>query len=616
VTNSDNDSQRPPTFPSVGGTPSNPSVPPNQAPFTPAHDEPVVQAPVASTPVTTSSAGSGSGRLRWLVAGVATVLVVVLLVGAFALFGARTATPSLVAQYAPANAAAYLEVRYDLPGDQAANLAAFMSHFPGFADAAAFKQKVDETLSNALQRTGSGLDWKTDIEPWFGGQIGLFTNSVAPAAGTPPSFTAVFSVKDRAKLDEVVNAHVAASGFTQEDYNGQVIWSGTAGDSDKRVSLAVTDEAFVVSTRSEDLKSALDTKAGTATGLADDAFFTSQLSAMHADRLALVYYDYGTLLESMPVPSPGAADLSGLPPDCLNGFTSAANTKLLGEVRAEDDHLSFNVRSTYPSGEGLPPAPSNKSTDLAESMPASTVAYLEMRQVGANVKFLVQQLLKCMDTSQSEGFDPSQLQALIGTAPEDYFDFLVDAGLGVTSASDKFGVGLVATVDDENVARTRVERLLSALRLAGGMGGAGITVEEQQHGDTTITAVTIAGDSVAEPGQPAPPPIKLSVAVSNGRLYLGLDDFVATALDQEPATSLATDARLQSALAEVGNENSGLAYLDIGGLRGYVESAMPADERAHYDAEVKPFIAPLDSFVVVTRNDNGTNAGNGFLYVE
>ena len=43
---------------------------------------------------------------------------------------------------------------------------------------------------------------------------------------------------------------------------------------------------------------------------------------------------------------------------------------------------------------------------------------------------------------------------------------------------------------------------------------------------------------------------------------------------------------------------------------------MPADERAHYDAEVKPFLAPLDPFVVVTHNDNGTNVGNGYLYVE
>ncbi|HET6462222.1 MAG TPA: hypothetical protein VFH33_00350, partial [Candidatus Krumholzibacteria bacterium] len=55
-----------------------------------------------------------------------------------------------------------------------------------------------------------------------------------------------------------------------------------------------------------------------------------------------------------------------------------------------------------------------------------------------------------------------------------------------------------------------------------------------------------AGDSGAVPGAPATPPVKLSVAVSNGHLYLGTDDFVATALDQDPVTSLASNARLQS----------------------------------------------------------------------
>ncbi len=232
-------------------------------------------------------------------AGAATVLVVVLLIGAFALFGARPATPSLVAQYVPANAAAYLEVRYDLPGDQAANLAAFMSHFPGFADPAAFKQKVDETLSNALQQNGQ----RPRLEPRRRAVVRRSDRpfnraAVAPTAGTPPSFTAVFSVKDRAKLDEVVTAHVTGSEFTQEDYKGQAIWSGNAGDTDKRVSFVVTDEAFVVGTRSEDVKAALDAKSGEITGLADDAFFTAQLGSMHADRLALVYYDYGSILES------------------------------------------------------------------------------------------------------------------------------------------------------------------------------------------------------------------------------------------------------------------------------------------------------------------------------
>ena len=78
------------------------------------------------------------GRL----AAIATIVVIALLGGMVAVLGARPATPSLVAQYAPADAAAYVEIRYDLPGDQADKLAEFMSHFPGFADQAAFRAEA------------------------------------------------------------------------------------------------------------------------------------------------------------------------------------------------------------------------------------------------------------------------------------------------------------------------------------------------------------------------------------------------------------------------------------------------------------------------------------------
>ena len=87
-------------------------------------------------------------------------------------------------------------------------------------------------------------------------------------------------MKDRAKLDEVVTAHVTGSDFTQEDYKGQAIWSGNVGDTDKRVSYVMTDDAFVVGTRSEDVKAALDAKSGEIAGLADNCLHgTAQLNA-------------------------------------------------------------------------------------------------------------------------------------------------------------------------------------------------------------------------------------------------------------------------------------------------------------------------------------------------
>src|SRR5207247_952257 len=132
--------------------------------------------------------------LRWLVAAVATVLVVVLVAGAFFLAGPRVGTPSVVAHFAPANTADYVEVRLDLPGDQHDRLASFLSHFPGFADQASLQQKLDDTLSQALKSHDSGLDWQTDVAPWFGGQVAFF------GAGAGPSFTAALSVKDRTSL--------------------------------------------------------------------------------------------------------------------------------------------------------------------------------------------------------------------------------------------------------------------------------------------------------------------------------------------------------------------------------------------------------------------------------
>ena len=85
----------------------------------------------------------------------------------------------------------------------------------------------------------------------------------------------------------------------QETYKGNVIWSGTAAGSDKPVHFAVTDDAFVLSARNDDLKAALDTNAGEVNGLADDSFFTTQLGALHSDRLALVYFDHAALMDSM-----------------------------------------------------------------------------------------------------------------------------------------------------------------------------------------------------------------------------------------------------------------------------------------------------------------------------
>jgi hypothetical protein len=623
-------SDEPPAFPSVGGPNDSSGRADSAPPFTRSYGPPPAAgwsppgtasgyAPGGPSPVVPVSATGPAyavdrnGRWRWVAAGLATVLVLAAVAGVFVFFGSRqAAAPSLVAQYVPANPTAYIEVRLDLPGDQRDRLSSFMSRFPGFADPAAFQQKIDETLASTFRSSGTGIDWEADVKPWFGGMIGVYMTSLDAASREDLAGGLVFSVKDSALVRDLVAARAGGTAASQEEYKGATIWVDMPTPDGEHLSAGVTGDALVVSPKLDDVKAALDAHAGDTQGLADDSYFTGQLSELSADHLGLFYYDYGSLVEAMPTPMPIPSGMPGVMlPECMGELTSAADIRLVGEIRAEDDHMSLRARAEAPRVEGFPQF-ENKTSTLPATMPASTVAYLEYRGIGQTIKYYITKFMECLPAEQGGQFDPRQIRQMLGTDPEDYLDFLDDVAVGVTLNDGKFGGGVVATVNDENVARARVERLLSALRLAAGMSGSGgITIEEQQHGDATITVINL-GDEIGQ-GEDVPP---VSVTVARGRLYVGLGDFVTNSLDQAEADSLAAAPRLQAALNAAGHENAALAYVDIAALRGAVEAMAPNADRTKYETEIKPFVEPLKQFVLVGRNDDGIYESNMFLYVE
>ena len=565
----------------------------------------VTDAPVAMTPTAASSSMTMNSRWRWAVVGVATVLVVGLLGAVFVLAGPRSGTPSTVARYAPADTAVYMEARLDLPGDQGQQLASFMSHFPGFADQGAFQAKVLETLNSLTRMSGSGLDWQTDIDPWFGGQVGLFMATVAPTVGTPTSMTMAFSVKQgqQAVLDAWLTP-LLGTDWQQSTYEGQTIWTGAFPDSPSRLSLASNDEALVVSLRVEDLQEALDVRADREPGMADDQFFLQQLAKLHDDRLGAFYVNYGQMLQALP------SGASMLPPGCFDDVISqAGDLKFIGEARAQNDHLVFTERVQVPTIAGVSAAPNYRPADIAARAPQDAVLFYELPQLGASVRVLVKELLDCAGAGGGT-LDPGSFQTLLGTAPEDFFDFVVDAALIVTNNDGLYGGGIVATVDDETVARVRVERLLTAVRALAQLGGA-VTIEERQHGQATITVIRASGLPAEVPFQ------SLALTVTGGHLVMGLDDFVTRVIDQTAADSLAATPRFKAALAAAGGANSYAAmFLDIGAIRASLEGLIPPDSRAQYDSEIKPFVEPIDYLMVVGDSDNGIGVSHMFLYVK
>jgi hypothetical protein len=603
--------REPPVFNRVGDERSDNSSSTSGAPlFTSVDDrsslaaDTVVTAPVARP--------TSRGRLRWAVAGLATILVFVLVGGVLVLAQPRAGSPSVVEYYVPADTAAYFDMRLDLPGDQQDNLAAFMSHFPGFADPAAFQQKLDEMLDQVLQRVDSGLEWQRDVEPWFGGQIGVYGQTLTPTEGTPPSMVAALTVKDRAALEAFLSGRLADHEVDTVDHQGSQIRSFTNDPSGDRVSYAVTNELLLVSPRLEDIQTALDVKAGIKPALAQDQFYLQQLGALHSDRLGTAYYDMGRVMDSMQAAA-GESPVEMFGTECLADLQASSRARYVAEVRAEDDHLEITTRAQPPTGDNVPPLPQNKATALAASMPGDALAYAEFRQVGANARAMIAAFLQCLDEAPQgeQPFDPRMIEQFLGVAPEDYLDFVDDAAVAITFENDRPGGGLVATVDDEAVASQRVDRLVTSVRAFVAFGDDdSLTVEEIDHNGATVTIFTVASTA------PDAPPMSVAVSVANGRLYIGLEDFVTSALDRQQADSLAASASFQSAIAAGGAENAGVMFVDVARARAALESTMDESARDEYETEAKPFLEPLTTVSVVNRSENGIAVAHIFVHVE
>jgi hypothetical protein len=544
-------------------------------------------------------------RSRWAVVGVATVLVAGVLGAAFVLGQPRAGTPSTVARYAPSDTVVLVELRQDLPGDQHNLLAQFMSHFPGFADQAAFDTKVDETLESLFAQGDGAVSWQRDIKPWFGGELGFFSSSANPDSGTPPSITVALTIKAGQKATmEAWLTPLLGSGWQQVTYEDQTLWSGQFPDSSERVSLTWSDEALVVSTRIEDLQKALDARADRSPGLADDQYFLQQLAPLHADRLGTFYFDGRALVEQMREQVGGALDLPGMDDAMANSMA----IRILGEIRAESDHLALTTRTERPANSSLPPLPGNRSTNLAELAPNDALFYAEVRDFGRSIGWYVEQSLLPLASAQGAPVDLSAIQQLLGVPPQDYFDFVVDASVSVSGLAAAPVFGLVATVDDEAIALARVNKLVTLLRSFMQFGG-DVTITDEQHGAARLTLITLRGlDGASE--------TSAAVSVTGGRLVLGTHDFVIGTLDRTRDLSLAARPEYQAALAAGGLSNAGVVFVDVAAAIGAYESIPSAEPRADYELNQKPFLEPLSHLVMISTTDGGQLVQHLFLYVK
>ena len=547
---------------------------------------------------------------RATTARVAVVLVTTLallsLVGGFALANLPRTEANVLAAYAAADTTAYVELRLDLPGDQRERVAQLVGQFPGFDDAATIEGRIGEAFDELADKADADFRWSRDVEPWFGGQLALMvTIDSDEAQPDEPPFVIGISVKDAAAARELIVGRLTGENVTFDEYRGATVWHRPAGD--RKGALALTNDALLLGRSVDEVHAALDVAAGERPALPDNAAYAEPVAALHEDRLATVYVDGAALADLY-------ADRSSLLTLSLQQPYDMFSGVLVAELRAEGDHLALTARSRPAAGS--PPLPANRTTSLAQRMPVDSVAYLEVRAAGESLeRAIAAYLAQLADEDPDDGGMLPQLETLLGTPPDEFLDFLDDAAVAVTADDDSFSGGLVATLKDEQVARERLQRLVGVIRTWAAFETAPLTVSEEQYGGETLVVIKPTVRSGSMPGLGSVLPA-LSFTFTDGLLVLGMDDFVRGVLDADPAAGLASNEGYRAALAAAGADNAGVGYVDLAVLRGHLEGMIGRRDRAAYDRDLQPYLAPFDRLMVVTVVEGGELVSRTLVYVE
>jgi hypothetical protein len=584
--------ETPPPAPPAISTPDDIAIPPADAP-PPAGTEPVV-----------ATGSPGSNRVRWAIGIGVAALAVVIAIGAFILLGSRPAPEAL--KYIPADAALVAEIRMDLPGDQLQKLGTLLAHFPGFADQSTLPDKIDESLSRLLQQESPvGLDYRTDIKPWLSGPafVAVWVPAGASASDMtePPRFlvsaTTTGTVSCAAPFkDQTVN---------HENYRGLDLFLGPGTEA------CVTDGRQALIGDVASIKAGLDAH-GDGSGVDRSDAYRAARAALQGDQLAAIYVSgrsYSAFFGGVAGSSLGAE--SGMS-DLLSLAGSIPEWAISG-VRAEDDALVVDSVTSAPpaptpgatAGPSLLPVPPAHPSVIAPMAPANTIAFVEAQGAGVTLQNLLARLKSVPELAPG-------LQLLDGAGgAAQLVGWVDDAGVIVLSDGGKPTGGIALVTKDEASATQRVATLNSLIGLLA-ISAEGIKTRESTIAGVTVTTITVTDlGSLIPPGSlpsgqtlPANASFEFSIAAKGRVVLVGTgEDFMTAVLNVQAGASLADQAFYKKALSRAVSNPQLTVYVGVRDLVGLAETLMPADAKARWESDIKPYVAPFEALSITASSD-------------
>jgi hypothetical protein len=540
--------------------------------------------------------------IKWVIAGVVVLLVAGAAAGATLLLTSSSGDPAVLA-WTPADSVAYSELRLDLPGSQSAELAKVMKAFPGFEDQAAFPVKLSETLDLLVGKASDGkVSWKSDIEPWFAGQVAGSVGPI-PAKADPSAarFVLLVSTKDAAKaaawMDGLVKRD-AGTTTTTETHNGATITVVTPKDgsiqdlAEMKAAYATVGPVLVLGDLTS-VKAVIDTQGKT--GLATNAQFKEASASVSGDRLGFFYADTKAITAAAESLAGGAGASASMPklPAFLDDWTTPW---MAAAFRASNGAFVVDTRSPHVAAAG---APKSSESRLPGLVPPTTVVLAEGHNVGETLARLKAQLASDPDLKDAVKQVDDALGIVGGfDAATGWMD---EVGIAITRDGSTIGGGLVITPTDAAAAEKLLNQLKAFIQLGGAQ--AGLTVKDEDYNGATISVVDLSGlgglvGGMTDGAVAAPADLKIAFTSTKEVVALGYGtDFVKGVLDARTGDSLGKSERFATALAQAGKVNASLLWVDIAGVRDFIEGMVPSDMKADYDANAKPYLQAFDSLI-------------------
>lgn len=575
---------------------------------------------------------SATGATAWGKTIIGTVAVLAIgmgaAVGSFLVAGRGDAVGG-GASYVPASAPFYVELRLDASAEQDAALREALGHFPaidGLDLEVPLYGQLGDRIDAMLAEEDTDVSWTADVAPWFDGRIAFavldipveaMSGELPADADDAPPMVALLGVTDRAAAEASIQRLLAESDapltFIDQDHAGITIHA-----SEGQGAYAVSDDQLLLAPRVDDIVTALDAHADTATTIAELEDVTALTDALPDDWLAFALYDLRDLMAA-------ALEMAATEDTEMASAFGALleNQPLRGAVAftAAGDRLAVDVATDGPTGEL---AVENLDRGLADEVPSDVIYYSEAGNLGASFTAFLGPMKNAMAATPEGEEQIATMEAALGAGLEDLVSWIDDGAVAIGVEGGKPYGGLLLVPNDVDAAERRLSQLLAFATLAGLDPQSGVTVDESEIGSQTVTTIRWQDvGAIPDPMMPVPAGVTVQYTVTGDRAIIGFgESFVERVLELDADESLGAEPRFSEAIDELGGPAStALTWVDIAAARDAIHAAMAPiiagwDPTGAYEAEALPWLEPLDRLVSVTRLDGDVLLQRGALLLD